>query len=314
MDEAIRQLHRYTWAAYHAIEEEFPAQNRIAECAVLADLGVGAQISDPVLAALIEGETDDEWRKDLRSTGMDWIRRVLSVNLDVHLVEVDELIQETDGGLLEDWGVSNPKAYAHYRRSLELRMQGKLYEALAEVEIAARLDPLDPANHTTMGSMKAGIGIARGDSALVNEGLNALWLAVALDSKWILPWTEIGSILLTTGRPESAVEHLRRLKAECEPPDSKYFSVLGKAYWKLNRLPEALDAFEAALELDPEETANLLAVSEIAMVTGDHNKHRKYFRRARHFGADDGTVEMWELLRENSQSVKSNTEDSQHQT
>ena len=77
---------------------------------------------------------------------------------------------------------------------------------------------------------------------------------------------------------------------------------LGAAYWKLGKLPKALAAFEASLELDPEETSALLAASEIALLIGDHEKHRRYFRRAQHFGADDGTLESWELLREFSQN------------
>ena len=301
-DDTIERLHRYTEATYHTIEEEFPAGDRVADLTVLAHLGVGARLAEPLLTALIEHETDKKWQEDLRSTGIDWIRRVLSANLSVHLVEVDDLIQKTEGRLLEDWDVSNPEAYAHYRRSLELWMQGKLHEALAEVETAARLDPLDPANHFMLGSVKTGIGIARGDAALINEGLNALWLAVTLAPNWILPWTEIGLALLHTDKPAEAVEHLRNVNPECGPLDSHYHSALGAAYWKLGKLPEALAAFEASLELDPEETSALLAASEIALLVGDHEKHRRYFRRARHFGADDGTLEIWELLREFSQN------------
>ena len=207
VDEAIGQLHRYAEATYHLIEDQFPAGDRAADLPVLTDLGVGARLANPLLAALIEQETDDEWRDDLRATGVDWVRRVLSVNLRVHLAEVDDLIRKTDGRLLKDWDVNNPEAYAHYRRSLELRMQGKLHEALAEVETAAQLDPLDPANHVTLGSVKTGMSIGSGDTALVNEGLDALWLAVTLDPKWILPWTEIGMVLLHTDRPEEAVAH-----------------------------------------------------------------------------------------------------------
>ena len=183
MDDAIGRLHRYAVTTYRVIEDEWPAEDRAANLAVLADLGVNARLASPILAALIGDEPEDEWRKDLGSTGMDWIQRVLSVNLGAHLAEVDHLIQKTDGRLLEDWDVSNPDAYARYRRSLELGMQGKYQEALAEVEMAARLDPLDPANHFTLGSVKAGMGITRDDSTLINEGLNALWLAVALDQK-----------------------------------------------------------------------------------------------------------------------------------
>ena len=227
VEDSMARMHRYASATYHLIKDQFPTEDRAADVPVLADLGVGAPLANPLLVALIEQETDDEWREDLRSTGMDWVRRVLSVNLHVHLGEVDDLIQEKDGRLLKDWDVGNPEAYAHYRRSLELRMQGKLHEALAEVETAARLDPLDPANHFTLGSVKTGIGIGRGDAALVTEGLNALWLAVTLDPKWILPWTEIGMTLLHTDRPEEAIAHLRNVKPECGPLDSHYYSALG---------------------------------------------------------------------------------------
>ena len=111
---------------------------------------------------------------------------------------------------------------------------------MAEVEIAVRLDPLDPANHFTLGSVKTGIGIGRGDTALINDGLNALWLAVTLDPNWILPWTEIGMTLLRTDRPEEAVAHLRNVKPECGPLDSHYYSALGAAYWTATRSSSSL--------------------------------------------------------------------------
>ena len=311
-DVAIGRLRLYAGETYHIIEGQFPAEERAANLTILADLGVGARLAEPLLAALIEQETDDEWREDLRSTGFAWVRRVLSVNLQVHLDEVDDPIDMTDGRLLEDWDVGNPEAYAHYRRSQELQVQGKLHEALVEVEKAARLDPLDPANRFTLGSVKTGIGMWNDDTALVNEGLNALRLAVKLDPKWIVPWTEIGMTLLHTGRPEEAVAHLRNMKPECGPLDSHYYSALGTAYWKLHRLSEALEAFEAALELDPEETSTWVAASELALLTGDADKRRRYSRIARHFGADEGTDRIMELLRKIGEIEQANGAADEH--
>ncbi len=312
VDDAIGRLHRYAESTYRAIDDRLPAENRAEDLTVLADWGVGSRLAEPLLSALIEQERDDEWREDLRPFGIDWIRRVLSVNLGVHLAEVDDRIKKTEGRLLENWEVRNPDAYAHYRRSQEFQMQGRLHEALAEVEIAARLDPLDPANHFTLGSVKTGIGIGRGDTALVDEGLSALWIAAKLDPTWIVPWTEIGSTLHHTGRSVEAVEHLRNVNPECGPLDSRYHSTLGTACWKLGQLPEALAAFEASLELDPEETSALLAASEIALLVGDHEKHRRYLRRARHFGADEGTLEFWELLREFGQKDQDQADTAKH--
>ena len=194
--EVVGRLRKYSEETYRILDDRFSAADRPVDLTALADLGVGARVARPLLSALIELEPDEEWREDLRSTGLRWINRVISANTNARLAEEDALVQETDGRLLEDWDVSNPEAYAHYRRSFELQMQGKPQEALAAVEIAARLDPLDPANHFTLGSVKTTIGIARGDMDLVNEGLEALWLAVTLDPNWILPWTEIGATLL----------------------------------------------------------------------------------------------------------------------
>ncbi len=71
-------------------------------------------------------------------------------------------------------------------------------------------------------------------------------------------------------------------------------------------------AFEASLELDPEETSALLSASEIALLIGDHEKHRRYFRRARHFGADEGTLKIWELLREFGEKDQGDTATDKH--
>ena len=87
---------------------------------------------------------------------------------------------------------------------------------------------------------------------------------------------------------------------------------MGAAYWKLDRLFEALEAFEAALELDPEETADLVAASEIALLIGDTEKHRRYYRRAHHFGTDEGTDRFLELLREFGQKDQDNSGKAEH--
>ena len=116
---------------------------------------------------------------------------------------------------------------------MELQTQGRLDEALAEVIKAAKLDPTDPANHFTIGSVKGGLGADRGDMAMVNEGIEACWLAVTLDPDWILPWTEIGLIHLRVGRAAEAAKHLLAVRPECGPLDSRYHSTLADAYWYL---------------------------------------------------------------------------------
>ena len=109
VDEAIRRLHQYAEVAYDVIDDQFPVEDREESLAVLADLGAGARIAEPLLSSLIEQEPYEEWREDIRGAGMAWIRRVLSVNLRVHEAEVDDLIRETEDRILENWDISNPK-------------------------------------------------------------------------------------------------------------------------------------------------------------------------------------------------------------
>ena len=298
VETAIGRLHRYAAETYQVIDGQVPCEERLTVLPGLVELGVNCRHAKPLLSALIDQEFDPEWREDLSATGLGWIRRVLAVNLRIHQSEVTELIQETDGRLLEDWDISNPDAYAHYQRSMELQMQGRIDEALAEVMTAARLDPLDPANHFTIGSVKGGLGAQRGDMTMINEGIEACWLAVTLDPNWILPWTEIGLIHLRMGQAAEAVKHLLAVRPDCGPLDARYHSTLGTSYWYLGRPTEALAAFEAALQLDPEDLSDLRAASEIALETGDRASYRRYARRARHLGESEETERLLESLRE----------------
>ena len=119
-------------------------------------------------------ESDTEWQEDLKAAGGDWIHRILTVNLRVHQAEESELILESEGRLLQDWDVGNPEAYAHYQRSIELQVQGRIYEAVAEVAKAAELDPLDPANHFTLGSAKSTIGLRTGNPCPGQGGIGVM--------------------------------------------------------------------------------------------------------------------------------------------
>ena len=296
--EAMSRLRRYAGLAFDVIADRVRVEGRAEMLRALADRGVSARDAGPLLAALRAQESDAEWREDLRCRGgMSWIRRVLSGNLQVHMDEVDDAIARTDGGLLKQWDVSNPEAYAHYRRSHELQVQGDMAGAMAEVELAARLDPLDPVNHFTIGSARTHFGFINGDAVMFQEGVDALWLAATLDPHWILPWTEIGMTLLMRGEPEAALLHLRNLSAECEEPDANYHRSVGAVLSNLNRLPEALAAYEAALELDPEARSTLLAASELAALVGDRVKQRRYNQLAHHFGLTRDADEVLAFLR-----------------
>ena len=300
VDEIVGRLRQYASLLCGIIDDRVDAAVRRDVLGSLATLGSQSEFSEALLAALISHESDGEWKEDLTAATSTWTRRVLAVNLGVHRAEEEDLIRRTEGRVLTDWDVSNPKAYAHYQRSMELQIQGRIHEAIAEVARAAELDPLDPANHFTFGSVKGGIGAKQGDAALVEEGLEACWLAATLDPAWILPWAEIGFILLESGRPEEAVEHLLAAGPERAPLDTRYYSALGAALREMGRYEESLKAFESSLELNPDDSPLVAAAAVTAALAGDKAKSNRYAKTARYMGASD----EFDLLLELAKAMK----------
>ena len=287
VDEILVRLKTYACLALRIIDDRVPGDVHADVVTELASLGTKSSFARSLLTGIASDESDSEWQEDLKAAGSDWIRRILAVNLRVHQAEENELIQESEGRLLEYWDVGNPEAYAHYQRSMELEIQGRIHEAVAEVAKAAELDPLDPANHFTLGSVKSRLGLRMGDPDRVKEGMKACWLAATLDPNWVLPWAEIGLILLENGKAREAVAHLRAVAPERRPFDSRYFTALGAALREVGNYAESLKAFESSLELDPEDDAIVEEAAIVAALAGDNARSTGYFRMARHMGASE---------------------------
>ncbi len=268
----------------------------VLDVALLNDLiyfGANSRLAWPFLHQLADYERDDEWKEDLRAAGNNWGRRVLTINHRVKNAAVTALNEDMDGELLKSWDVTNPEAFAHYQRSMELQAQGKTREALAEVEKAAQLDPEDPANHFTIGSVKTGIGVQIGDMAMVGDGLDELWIAVKLDPTWLVPWTEIGLTLIGLGRYDEALAHLREVKGNRDPLDCRYHMALGAAHRELGDYKSALESFETAFHLDPENRTTAFGALESAALAGNKASFRRYAKVAEHLGAPDGLASEW---------------------
>ena len=283
----LSHLRRYTSQLCGIIEGESVDGSRPSYLTDLSNFGAHSRFSEPLLTALAGIETDGEWKEDILAAGTDWGRRVLMVNLQVSQDETTELIENTDGEILARWDVSNPEAFAHYQRSMELQWKGRFHEALAEVTRAVELDPLDPANQFTLGSAKGTLGARLGDQAMVEEALEACWLACTLDPEWILPWAEVGWILLLTGRPREAVNHLKNVSSERAPLDSRYYTALGVALQELEEYEESLSAFESSLELDPHDANTVQFAAISASLGGNSSRFNDYEKVARYLGKTD---------------------------
>ena len=294
--EIVEHLKRYAIHFYDSIEGHIEGEDRPLAPADILSLGADSQLSEPLLRALENTEPNNDWREDILAAESNWIKRLIAVNYQVHRGEVDALIQETEGGLLRDWDISSPEAYAHYERSMELQIDGEMLEALSEVAKAAELDPLDPVNHFTLGSVKGGMGAKSGDAALVEEGLEECRLAAELDPNWLLPWTEIGWILIMSGRDREAVEHLHSVAPERGSPDAYYYQAMAMALRQIGRIEESLESFESALRLNPDDPLVAVAASVTGLLAGDRSKSSRYSKMARHMGYGEELDKLTELV------------------
>jgi len=146
--------------------------------------------------------------------------------------------------LNEDDDVINAKFYFNYGAAAE---QAGLYEKAAE--LLRKSISLDPANSAEasnyLGYMWADHNMHLDEaesmirSALESEPNNASYL----DS---LGWVEFRK-----GKFDQALTDLLRAAKTAEHDDPVVFEHIGDTYLKLNRMPEALEAWQKALTLDP---------------------------------------------------------------
>lgn len=289
IEDLLGQLRTYAGLAFDVIGGGDLGETGPEAMVELACFRSNAPIGRALLARLLDQEEDSEWRDDLVAAGGDWTVRVLTVVYRIDQEEVAAIDHATGGSLLRSWDVSSPEAYQHYQLSMELQYQGRTHEALLEVAKAIELDPLDPVNHFTMGSMMGGNGNQRRDPEMVKKGLEECRLAAALAPKWILPWAEVGYILVGAGRPDDALAHLLCVQEDCGPPDTRYYMALALAHQALANHAESLAAFERALLIDPENLSFVVGAGVAAVLDGDRAKVALCVKEAQQLGAPDVT-------------------------
>lgn len=236
----------------------------------------------PTIIAKMGPICSGEWATDLDWVCGRWIPRLQQVYHTIRDREQDEAIERSAGKLLEQWGVTHPEAYRRYQRSAELQAMGRMDEALAELRAAIAVDPCDPVPHCTLGSALSGIGRRTGRPEMMEEGLRECWIAIGLDRTWLLPWVEVGWILIESNKMSEARAHLESFP---EPPDGfdvNYYQALGTACGQ--DLAAALAAYEQAIALDPDDALIYMGASSCAFRLGDSVKGLRYAKEAKRLG------------------------------
>src|SRR5258705_10696995 len=88
---------------------------------------------------------------------------------------------------------------------------------------------------------------AKGDSA---SSLNQLQQALLINPDYHEAWYNRAVVLLTTGNPFDAMLCCHRALMTA-PKAGAYYGLLGVCYMQLNRLQQAVDLYDKAIEIDP---------------------------------------------------------------
>ena len=121
-----------------------------------------------------------------------------------------------------------------------------------------------------------GLAIRAGD---LDEALHQLGLAVELAPEWVPAWVDLGVALSRNGEIDAALEAFQRALA-IEPENSSALINMAKIFGDLGREEEAQTALKAAAE-GTRNPFTLIAMADVEMVRGNLDQARKYVKRAR---------------------------------
>jgi tetratricopeptide (TPR) repeat protein len=185
--------------------------------------------------------------------------------------------------------------YRHASRGARLRKEGRLDEALAEFDVAVKLQPdfqhahveaaialtekgqldqalqrlyqalsLDPQQSRAQGY--AGLVLAQ--SGRLDEAVTRFQKALEIDPYYRTAHRNLGKIYQEQGQLEQATAHLRMV-AELDDQDPQGHFELGMVLLQRKRVAEAIEQFQKTLALDPQALDACLLLSKAWVLQGD---------------------------------------------
>lgn len=142
------------------------------------------------------------------------------------------------------------------REGRDLHLKTELPVAITRYTQAIALNPTAEA-HTLRGWALSLLG-------QLDEAIRECEAAIAIDPSYGNPYNDIGSYLLKLGRLDEATEWLEKAKVtpRCTPPHFPHMN-LGRVYARRGMVLRAMQEFEGALELCPDEPICIAALRQL---------------------------------------------------
>lgn len=198
-----------------------PKATRELAKASLAEFTVGAKFHDPSAA-------------DLKIVALDYVLLGDYPDADKWLTKMLE------------WAPNDSEGWYYLGRAKY--NENRFAEAISAFQQCLKLDPQNVKAEDNLGLSFTGLGRNEEATAAYNQAI--AWQAQSV-AKNPGPYIDMGDLLLDQNRPQDAVSFLLQA-IEIAPRDSRAHELLGKAYARLEKYPEAQVELEKAIALSPQ--------------------------------------------------------------
>ena len=177
------------------------------------------------------------------------------------------------------WNPADAEAWYHLGRTKY--NESRFEEAVGAFRRCLQLEEKDVKAKSNLGLSLAGLGRVAEAQATYREAI--AWQAQSA-AKTAEPYIDLGDLLLDRNQTDEAIALLLTADA-ISPEDVRVPEMLGRAYWRQNKLEDAELQLEKAVKLTPASAANHYLLGQVYRKRGMSEKAKVEFDRASELSA-----------------------------
>ena len=178
---------------------------------------------------------------------------------------------------------------AHRGLGLALREQGRLAEAVRELQTATRLDPSDPDAHYTLGSVAWALSLPANAPPEKRGGMTSadyrnlageqFSKALALSPRDAMLRMNLAVLYLDSNRSQEAI-HEGEEAVRIAPENAAAHVTLGRCYFASGEEEKAASEYQSAMKLAPQDGEAYFALGQLRMLQHRTAQAEEYLREA----------------------------------
>lgn len=210
-------------------------------------------------------------------TAIPWLEKVPNINeanfmLGYAYLQTKER-EKSETAFARLFGVQANSAAGHLVAGQMMLKREYEQEAVAEVEIALKLNPNMPEAHFLLGE----VHIYRGQ---LDQGIDDMNRELGLNPNFSMAWYRLGDAYTRKQDWATAIPNLQRA-VWLNPSYSGPYILLGKCYLKTGKLPDSEKILRAAINIDPNNREGSYLLAQTLTAEGKTEEAKGLFEKLR---------------------------------